>query len=42
MDPELDKALGRKEKIRAFLAQSFNDKFTYDEVIKGFMEVVHD
>jgi flagellum-specific ATP synthase len=42
MDPELDKALASKEKIRAFLTQNFDEHFTYDEVLKGFMEVAND
>jgi flagellum-specific ATP synthase len=42
MDPELDKALARKEKIRAFLTQNFDEQFSDDEILKGFMEVLHD
>lgn len=42
MDLELDKALASKEKIRAFLTQNFDEHFTYDDVLKKFMEVVND
>jgi flagellum-specific ATP synthase len=42
MDLELDKALASKEKIRAFLTQNFDEQFSYDEVLQGFMEVIRD
>ena len=42
MDQELDRALERKEKIRAFLTQSFDEQISYDDVLKGFMELVND
>jgi flagellum-specific ATP synthase len=42
MDQELDKALAKKEKIRAFLTQNFDEQFSDDEILKGFMEVLHD
>jgi len=42
MDLELDKALASKEKIRAFLTQNFDEHFTYNDVLKKFMEVVND
>ena len=42
MDQELDRALERKEKIRAFLTQNFDEQISYDDVLKGFMELVND
>ena len=42
MDLELDKALASKEKIRSFLTQNFDERFTYDEVLQAFMEVIRD
>jgi len=42
MDQELDRALERKDKIRAFLTQSFDEQISYDDVLKGFMELVND
>ncbi|NQY21367.1 MAG: flagellar protein export ATPase FliI [Campylobacteraceae bacterium] len=42
MDPELDAALAKKEKIRNFLVQNTNENFTFDEVKKQFMEVIND
>jgi flagellum-specific ATP synthase len=42
MDQELDKALAKKEKIREFLTQGFDESFSYEQIIKGFMEVTND
>ena len=42
MDKELDAALAKKEKIRAFLTQGTADKFGYDAIINLFREVLRD
>ena len=42
MDKELDNALYKKDKIRAFLTQGVDDRFTYDQIVKGLMEVTND
>ncbi len=42
MDKELDNALYRKDKIRAFLSQGVDEKYTYEQIVKGLMEVTND
>ena len=42
MDKELDNALYKKEKIRAFLTQGMEDRFTFDEIVKQLTEVTND
>ena len=41
-DPEVDKALAKKDKIREFLTQKFDESYSYDDILKGFMEVIRD
>jgi len=41
-DPELDKALSKKEKIREFLIQDMNSTYTYEQIVQGLKGVVHD
>jgi flagellum-specific ATP synthase len=40
MDPELDMALAKKEKIREFLVQNTQEQYSFDEIIKRFKEIV--
>ena len=40
MDKELDAALAKKNKIREFLVQNTQDKYSFDGVLKLFMEVL--
>ncbi|MDX9742687.1 MAG: flagellar protein export ATPase FliI [Arcobacteraceae bacterium] len=42
MDVELDKAIAKKDKVRAFLTQDVSEKHSYDEVLKKFLEVTRD
>lgn len=42
MDKELDNALYKKDKIKAFLTQGVDEKYTYDQIVKGLMEVTND
>jgi flagellum-specific ATP synthase len=42
MDMELDKAIAKKDKVRAFLTQDVSEKHSYDEVLKKFLEVTRD
>ena len=40
MDPELDNAMARKEKIREFLTQSTQENISFDEIITNFRKVL--
>ncbi|MFY9081245.1 EscN/YscN/HrcN family type III secretion system ATPase, partial [Aliarcobacter butzleri] len=40
MDPELDNAMARKEKIREFLTQSTQENVSFDEIITNFRKVL--
>ena len=40
MDKELDAALAKKNKIREFLVQNTQDKYSFDDISKLFMEVL--
>ncbi|MCG3685834.1 flagellar protein export ATPase FliI [Aliarcobacter butzleri] len=40
MDPELDNAMARKEKIREFLTQSTQENVSFDEIIANFRKVL--
>ncbi len=42
MDKELDSALYKKEKIKAFLTQGTDELFSYDTIVKTLMEVTND
>ena len=42
MDKELDNALYKKDKIRAFLSQGTDEKYDYDTIIKLLQEVTND
>ncbi len=42
MDKELDNALYKKDKIRAFLSQGVDELQSYDNIIKGLVEVTND
>ena len=42
MDKELDKALYKKDKIKAFLTQGTGELYSYDSIIKTLMEVTND
>ncbi len=42
MDKELDYALAKKEKIKAFLSQGTDELFTYESIVKGLTEVTND
>jgi len=42
MDKELDHALLKKEKIKAFLSQGMDELYTYESIVKGLMEVTND
>ncbi len=39
MDPELDEALAKKDKIREFLTQSMKEQYNYNEIVHKFKEV---
>ncbi len=39
MDPELDDALAKKDKIREFLTQSMKEQYNYNEIVHKFKEV---
>ncbi|MCT7911888.1 flagellar protein export ATPase FliI [Arcobacter lacus] len=40
MDPELDNAMARKERIREFLTQSTQENVSFDEIIANFRKVL--
>lgn len=40
MDPELDVALAKKEKIRSFLTQSTKEQYSFEEIVRIFKEVL--
>lgn len=40
MDPELDNAMARKERIREFLTQSTQENVSFDEIITNFRKVL--
>ena len=40
MDPELDNAIARKEKIREFLVQNTQDKFEFNEIVSMLRKVL--
>jgi len=42
MDPELDRALIKKDRIRDFLIQGTDDTFTYEEILQQFLGVAND
>ncbi len=42
MDKELDKALAKKEQIREFLVQGVDEEYSFDTILKLFMEVHND
>jgi len=42
MDQELDAALAKKNKIREFLVQNTQDKYSFDDISRLFMEVIND
>lgn len=42
MDKELDNALYKKDKIRAFLGQGVDELYSYENIVKGLMEVTND
>jgi len=42
MDKELDHALLKKDKIKAFLSQGMDELYTYESIVKGLMEVTND
>jgi flagellar biosynthesis/type III secretory pathway ATPase len=42
MDKELDNALYKKDKIKAFLTQVTDELFSYNSIIKTLMEVTND
>ncbi len=42
MDKELDNALYKKEKIKAFLTQGTDELYSYDSIVKTLMEVTND
>ncbi len=42
MDKELDAALYKKDKIRAFLGQGVDELYSYENIVKGLMEVTND
>ena len=42
MDKELDNALYKKDKIKAFLTQGTNELYSYDSIVKTLMEVTND
>ncbi len=39
MDPELDDALARKDKVRDFLTQSMKEQYNFNEIVHKFKEV---
>lgn len=40
MDPELDKAMAKKEKIREFLTQGTSDQYNYNDIVSMFKKVL--
>ena len=42
MDKELDNALYKKEKLKAFLTQGTDELYSYDAIVNGLMEVTND
>ena len=42
MDKELDNALYKKDKIRAFLSQGVDELYNYETIVQGLMEVTND
>jgi len=42
MDKELDNALAKKTKIKAFLSQGTEELYSYESIVKGLMEVTND
>jgi flagellum-specific ATP synthase len=40
MDPELDNAMARKEKIREFLTQTMQDSYGFNEIVSMFRKVL--
>ncbi|AXX93124.1 EscN/YscN/HrcN family type III secretion system ATPase [Malaciobacter molluscorum LMG 25693] len=40
MDPELDSALAKKEKIREFLTQGTKEQYTFENIVQKFKEVL--
>lgn len=42
MDKELDKALGKREKIKKFLFQGIGEKYDFNEIFNLFKEVIND
>ena len=40
MDPELDNAMAKKQKIREFLTQSAQENISFDEIIANFKKVL--
>ena len=42
MDKELDSALYKKDKIKAFLTQGTDELYSYDSIVKTLMEVTND
>ena len=42
MDKELDSALYKKDRIKAFLSQGTDELYTYESIVKGLMEVTND
>jgi len=42
MDKELDNALYKKDKIRAFLSQGTDELYTYESIVNSLMEVTND
>ena len=42
MDKELDSALYKKDKIKAFLTQGTGELYSYDSIVKTLMEVTND
>jgi len=40
MDPELDKAMAKKESIREFLVQGTDEKYNYNEIVSMFKKVL--
>ena len=42
MDKELDAALYKKDKIRSFLGQGVDELYSYEDIVKGLVEVTND
>ncbi|MEA2049952.1 MAG: flagellar protein export ATPase FliI [Campylobacterota bacterium] len=42
MDKELDAALYKKDKIKSFLGQGVDELYSYENIVKGLMEVTND